>query len=476
MRETFYNIETESIIRRPDTVQIMTIRSQNPMTEEMNKEFEPITPQQALEVCKAAKMAFPAWRDSGIDNRAALLRKLAAVFETRKEEYARLMALEMGRTYGQAISEIETCSKICNYFADNGKVRLQDEAVRTEYQKSYIAFEPLGVVLAIMPWNYPFTQVIRCAAPAMTVGNVVVLKHSNTVPMCATAIEAAFKEAGFPENTFRTLITTHNALPKLIRSKYVDAISVTGGTDAGKSMAKLAASNVKKIVLELGGSNAFIVLADADVEKAAKKAVETRIASTGQSCSASKRFIVVPVVADEFTKQVVENTRNLVVGDPLDPKTQIGPLANKEQLLKIEEQVRDATSKGAKVECGGSRLGDKGFVFQPTVLTNVKKNMKVMKEEVFGPVIPIIKVKSEEAAIKLANDTEYGLGASIWTGDISKGERIARRMEAGMACVNRGANSDFRLPFGGVKKSGIGREFSHYSLLEFANIKTIIIS
>ena len=454
----------------------MKIRSQNPMTEEVNKEFELLEPKQALEICKIAKASFPAWRDLGIDGRIAHIRKLAVIFENKKEEYARLMGMEMGRTYSQAISEIETCIKICNYFADNGKARLQDEMVKTEYAKSYIAFEPLGVVLAVMPWNYPFTQVIRCAVPALTIGNVVVLKHSNTVPMCALAIEEAFKSAGFPENVFRTIIADHTVLPGLIRSKYIDAISVTGGTEAGKAIAKIAASSVKKVVLELGGSNAFIVLADADVATAAKKAVETRIASTGQSCSASKRFIVVPEVADEFTRLVVENTKKLIVGDPLDPKTQIGPLANIEQLQKLEGQVHDAVSKGAKIECGGNRHGNKGYVYQPTVLTLVKKNMRVMAEEVFGPVIPIIKVRNEEHAIKLANDTDYGLGASIWTHDIERGEKIAKQMESGMACVNRGANSDFRMPFGGVKKSGIGREFSHYSLLEFANIKTIIIA
>jgi succinate-semialdehyde dehydrogenase/glutarate-semialdehyde dehydrogenase len=454
----------------------MRIISRNPATEEVNKEFEPLTAEQSLEICKSVKGAFTAWRDLGIDRRTALLRNLGKVFESRKEEYARLMGIEMGRTNGQALSEIATCVKLCNYFADNSKGWLQDEEVKTEYQKSYVAFEPLGVVLAVMPWNYPFTQVIRCAAPAMVVGNTVVLRHSNMVPMCAMALEDAFREAGFPENTFRTIITEHDVVPKLVRSRYIDAVSVTSGFDAGKAMAKLAAANIKKIVLELGGSNPFVVLSDADLDLAAKKAVETRIASTGQSCSASKRFIVVREVADDFSRKVIENTKGLVVGDPLDPKTQIGPLANMEQLQKLDAQVKDAIEKGAKVECGGGRLGSRGFFYQPTVLTEVKKNMKVMTEEVFGPVIPIIRVKGEDDAIKLANGTEYGLGASVWTRDLQKGERIARIMESGMACVNRGANSDYRFPFGGIKKSGMGREFSKYSLLEFANIKAIIVA
>ena len=243
----------------------MTIVSINPANEQVNKEFEPITPDQALEICKSVKEAFYKWKDTNIDDRTALLRRFGTVLEGKKAEYARLMGIEMGRTYTQALAEIDTCIKICNYFTDNSKTWLQDEAIKTEYAKSYVCFEPLGVVLAIMPWNYPFTQVIRCAAPALAAGNVVVLKHSNVVPMCAVALEEAFKAAGFPDKVFRTIITTHTALPKLVKSKYIDAISLTGGADAGKAVAKLAASNIKKVVLELGGSNAFVVLADADV-------------------------------------------------------------------------------------------------------------------------------------------------------------------------------------------------------------------
>lgn len=454
----------------------MKIQSINPATGQVNKEFETLTLEQSLAACKAAKEAAPAWRDLGLDGRSELIMKLAGVLRSRKEEYARLMSLEMGRVYKDALVEVENCAKICEFFTTSAKKWLVDEPIQTEYSKSIVAFEPLGVVLAIMPWNFPFSQVIRCAIPALTTGNVVVLKHSNTVPMCALAVEEAFISVGFPKGVFTTIIAGHEVLPKLIKSKYIDAVSFTGSIESGRVVAKLAAANIKKCVLELGGSNAFIVLPDADIELAARKAVETRNVSTGQSCSASKRFIAVRDVADSFISKVVENTKVLVVGDPLDQKTNIGPLANGQQLEKLDAQVKEAISKGAKVECGGKRAGDKGFFYEPTVLTKVKKNMKVMKEEVFGPVIPIIVVKNETEAIKLANDSDYGLGASIWTKDIERGEKIARRMESGSACVNRGANSDIRMPFGGVKKSGIGKEFSHYSLLEFANIKTIIVA
>ncbi|MDE1857037.1 MAG: NAD-dependent succinate-semialdehyde dehydrogenase [Candidatus Micrarchaeota archaeon] len=454
----------------------VTIRSINPVTEGINKELEPMTAAQALEACRAAKGASSGWRDMGLDARVGRIKRLAAVLRERKHEMARLATMEMGRVLKDAEVEIERCAALCDLYAANAHRWLDDEPVETEFSKSVIAFEPIGVVLAIMPWNFPYSQVLRCAVPALTVGNAVVLRHSNNVPMCAMAIEDAFKGAGFPENVFRTIITDRAAVAKLIRSRFVDGVSFTGSTDAGREIAKLAAKSIKRCVLELGGSNPFIVLPDADMDAAAKGAVDTRMPSCGQSCSASKRFIAVGDVADEFTRRVIERTRSLVVGDPMDSRTQIGPLANRQQLETIESQVREAVAKGATVECGGERLGDKGYFYKPTVLTGVKKNMRVMKEEVFGPVIPIMVVKNEKEAIKLANDTEFGLGGSVWTRDLRRGEAIARQIEAGVAGVNRGASSDNRLPFGGVKKSGIGREFSRYGMLEFANVKTIIVA
>lgn len=327
-----------------------------------------------------------------------------------------------------------------------------------------------------MPWNFPFWQALRCAIPALTVGNVCVLRHSNSVPICALAIEEAFKLAGFPDNVFRTIITDHETVSKLIKSKYIDAVSLTGSTEAGSTVAKVAGKSIKKVVLELGGSDPFIVLEDADIAFTCEKARTSRNNSSGQSCIAAKRFIVVKKVAKEFTERYVALTKEVIVGDPMDPSTQLGPMANEQQLLKLEEQVSDAISKGAKLECGGKRLYEKGYFYSPTVLSNIKKNMKVAKEEVFGPVSPIIVVKDEAEAIKVANSTTYGLGASIWTKDLDRGERIARQMQVGIVGVNRIVRSDPRMPFGGVKQSGIGRELSRYGLLEFANIKSVLIS
>ena len=454
----------------------MMIKSINPATEMLNKEFETLTFAQSLGACKSAKAAFPEWRDLNIDTRLGYLKKFAEVLRSRKQEYARLITIEMGKPIKDSLVEIDRSADLCDLYVANAKGWLQDEAVRTEFHKSFVAFEPVGLVLEVMPWNFPFSQVMRCALPSLALGNVTVLKHSNCVPMCALAIENVFRSAGLPDNVFKTIITDHAAIPKLIRSRFVDAVSLTGSFDAGRDVAKVAASSIKKCVLELGGSNPFVVLSDADIALAGKKAVETRMSSNGQSCSSSKRFIVVSEVAEEFTNKVVEATKALVVGDPLDPKTQIGPLANPQQLQKLEEQVRDAMAKGAKLLYGGSRIGQKGCFYQPTVLTGIKKNMKVAKEEVFGPVIPIMAVRGESEAIKLANNTDFGLGGSIWTRDVAKGEALARRIEAGTVCVNRGANSDSRMPFGGIKKSGIGREYSRYGLIEFANIKSVIVS
>ena len=454
----------------------MKIKSVNPATDGVNGEKELLDEDQALEICRSVKEASASWKEIGLEARLGYIRKLADVLRSKKAEYGRLATIEMGRLAKDAGVEIERCAALCDMYAQNAKAWLADEPVSTEYRKSVISIDPIGVVLALMPWNFPYSQVLRCAVPAMVVGNAVVLRHSTNVPMCGMAIEDAFRQAGFPENVFRSVITDRKAVAKLIRSRFVDGVSFTGSTEAGKSIAKLAASSIKKCVLELGGSNPFIVLGDADIETAARQAVETRMPSCGQSCSASKRFIVLNSVADEFERKVVENVRALRVGNPDDESTQVGPLANMQQVRTLEEQVRDARERGARVECGGQRHGSVGCFFQPTVITGVRKNMKVMREEVFGPVIPIIRVRSEEDAIKLANDTEFGLGGSVWTTDPARGEALARRIVAGVVCVNRGASSDNRLPFGGVKRSGIGREFSRYGLLEFANIRTVIVA
>lgn len=453
-----------------------TVKSMNPATGLVNKEVELLTDAQALEVCKSVKDASINWKEIGLDARLSYIKRLADALRSNKTEYARYATLEMGRLLKDSEIEIERCASLCDMYVQNAKDWLKDEPVHTEYRKSVISIDPIGVVLALMPWNFPYSQVFRCAIPAMVVGNTVVLRHSSNVPMCALAIEDAFRKAGFPENTFRTVVTDRKAVPKMIKSKYVDGISFTGSTEAGRSIAKVAASSIKKCVLELGGSNPFIVLKDADIPLAAKQAVETRMPSCGQSCSASKRFIVMNDVADEFERLVIEHVKALKVGNPEESSTTIGPLANMQQATTIEYQVKDAIERGAKIEIGGKRHGTTGCYYEPTVITGVKKNMKVMKEEVFGPVMPIMRVRNEEAAIRLANDTEFGLGGSVWTSDLARGEDLARRIVAGVVCVNRGASSDNRLPFGGVKKSGIGREFSRYGMLEFANIRTVVIA
>lgn len=453
----------------------MKIQSINPATEEVNKEFETFGKEEIREIFKGSRRAFGEWGALDISERSRFLRKLADALRKKKEEYARLITIEMGKPIGQAASEIEKCAWTAEVFAENATKWLGDEDVKTEAVKSYVSFEPLGVILSIMPWNFPFWQALRFGIPALIAGNVSVLRHSNTVPMCSLAIEEAFRNAGFPDNVFRSIITDHDMVKKLLKSRLVDCVSVTGSVEVGKQIAAIAGKNMKKFVLELGGSDPFIVLEDADIELACSKASEARIIAGGQSCIAAKRFIVEKGIADEFIGRFTELMRALKVGNPLDGSNQIGPLANSEQLLKLQGQVKDAVEKGAKVECGGKKIDGKGFFFEPTVLTKVNRRMGVLKEEVFGPVGAVVIAKDEEDAIRIANDTRFGLGASVWTKDYLKGEGIAKRLEAGSVHVNNIVHSDPRLPFGGIKDSGIGRELYKYGLIEFVNIKSIVI-
>lgn len=451
----------------------MAIQSVNPATGEINREFEAFDKKAVIEIAKSSKVAFRDWKGLGIEGRENHLRALAKVLDKNKKEYARLMTIEMGKPIRQAIAEIEKCAVTANLYANNASKWLKDEEVSADGRRHLVTFEPLGTILCVMPWNFPFWQALRFAIPSLILGNTVILRHSNAVPMCALAIEDAFKEAGFPRDVFRTVITDHKTVESLIGSKYIDGVSVTGGLGIGSLVGKIAGKNVKKSVLELGGNDAFIVLDDADVDFAARHAVVGRMQNNGQSCIAAKRFIVVKDVAERFVEKFVEEVRKLRVGDPLDESVDIGPLANVQQVDTVASQVDDAVRKGAKVLIGGKRIGGKGAFYEPTLLTDVKKNMRVMKEEVFGPAAPIIIVKNEAEAIKVANNSDLGLGASIWTRDEERGQRVARQIEAGMVFVNAIVKSDARMPFGGIKKSGIGRELSHYGLREFANVKTI---
>jgi acyl-CoA reductase-like NAD-dependent aldehyde dehydrogenase len=448
------------------------IFSINPATEAVNMQFDAAIPVHVDAAVRKARQAFVAWRRTDITERTEPMRKLSKILDGKKNELARLAAIEMGKPVKEGVPEVEKCAFVCDYYADNAEKWLADESAKTDAQRSYIAFQPLGVVAAIMPWNFPYWQVFRCAIPATFAGNTIILKHSSTVPQIALKIAELFEQAGFPEGTFQTVLGGPPVGEKLVG--LADAVSVTGSVAAGKRIMELAAqTGPKKVVLELGGSDAFVVLEDADLQKACKTAADSRLLNCGQSCIAAKRFIVLQEVAEEFIAGFVENAKAARIGDPLDPKTDVGPLANREQLVKIMEQFEDAQRKGAKVLLGGKRIGTKGFFFEPTVVTGVNRNMRVITEETFGPLAPVIVVKDEREALAAANDSEMGLGASVWTKDLERGERFARELEVGVAFVNMNVRSDPRLPFGGVKKSGVGRELGRYGLLEFTNMKAV---
>ena len=451
----------------------MVIRSINPATGETNAQFEAFDKKKALGVVKETKKAFASWKDLSISERCAYLKSLGKTLLSNKESYAKLITIEMGKPIGQAIAEIEKSAATAEIYSQRSEEWLRDEEVKADGKRHLVTFEPIGTVLCVMPWNFPFWQALRFAIPSLALGNVVVLRHSNAVPMCALAIEKAFLEAGFPENVFRTVIADHKTVEAMIKSKFIDGVSVTGGFAVGSIVGKIAGKSVKKSVLELGGNDPFIVLEDADIELAAKNAVIGRMQNNGQSCIAAKRFIVVESVAEKFTQKFVEGVRRLKVGNPLEGDVDVGPLANMQQVETLDAQIKDAIAKGGKVLVGGKRIEGKGAFYEPTLISNVKKNMKIVKEEVFGPAAPIIVAKDENQAIRIANDSELGLGASVWTRDEKRGMEVARKLDAGMTFVNAIVKSDARMPFGGIKKSGVGRELSYYGLREFANVKTI---
>lgn len=452
----------------------MKIQSINPYTEQVIGEFELLTKTEIDRKVENAGEAFKAWRNVPVVKRSNLLKNLAEHLRAEKRKYGELMTREMGKPIRESLAEIEKCAWLCDFFAENAERFLAPEEIKTEALKSYVAFEPLGVVLAIMPWNFPFWQVFRFGIPAISAGNVVLLKQASNVPATALAIEEAFRTAGFPKAVFTTLVIDAKAALTLIDENKVNAVSLTGSGKAGAEVGEAAGRKIKKLVLELGGSDPFIVFDDADVEKAARMAVSARMINTGQSCIAAKRFIVMEKVANRFKEVFETRLKELKIGDPMDETTDVGPLAKKEILDTLKEQLRDAREKGAEV-MQLEYSSPKGFFFAPAVIYYPKDNMKVLQEEVFGGIAPIIVVQSEEEAIRIANDTEYGLGASVWSGDIERAERIASQIETGFVAINDMVKSDPRLPFGGVKKSGVGRELSHYGLKEFVNVKTIVI-
>ncbi len=452
----------------------MRIRSINPYTEEVIKEFDLMNPGYVDGAIHKCRHAFLSWREVSTAKRAAAVGKLGEHLRSEKRKYAETMTHEMGKPIRESLGEIEKCAWLCDYYAKNADTFLKPEDVETEARKSYVLFQPLGIVLAVMPWNFPFWQAFRFGIPAITAGNVVVLKHASNVPMCALAIEEAFRKAGFPENIFTTLLIDAGEARRLIEEDMVDAVSLTGSNGAGAEVGSLAGKKIKKFVLELGGSDPFIVLDDADIEKAGAMAAKARMLNAGQSCIAAKRFIIMEKVADRFKEVFLSGLNGLKVGDPMDEATDVGPVAKREILDSLNEQIRDASDKGADV-VRVEHSFTKGLFFSPCAVYNPRPGMKVLSEEVFGPIAPVITVGDEDEAVRTANDTEFGLGASVWSRDLERAERLALKIEAGSIAINDMVKSDPRLPFGGVKKSGVGRELSHYGLKEFVNVKTVVV-
>lgn len=455
----------------------MTIESINPTTGEVLARYEETTPAAAAEIIGRVHEAFLAWRRTSFAERAGLMRKAAAILRANADDYARLMAQEMGKPVRDGAAEAQKCALACDFYADNAERFLAPEPVATEAKKSYVAFNPLGVVLAVMPWNFPFWQVFRFAAPGLMAGNAAVLKHASNVPGCALAIEEVFRKAGFPDNLFRTLMIGSREVAAIIEHPLVRAATLTGSGPAGRAVAGKAGALLKKTVLELGGSDPYLVLDDADLDLAADVSTRGRLVNSGQSCIAAKRFIVVDAVRREFEERFVARMRTARMGDPLDKATEIGPQARHDLRDALHRQVEESVRKGARVLLGGAIPNDRGAFYPPTVLTEVKKGMPAYEEEMFGPVAAIIPVRDEEAAIAVANDSAFGLGGAVLTRDLARGERIAaERIESGCVFVNEAVRSDPRLPFGGIKESGYGRELSVYGIREFVNIKTVFVA
>ena len=462
-----------SVVNIGEALKIQTI---NPATEQIIGEYEAISEQQVNEEVSHSRMIYETiWKKFDISERAKLLRNLSSMLLHRKMEYATMITNEMGKPISESLKEVEKCSWVCNYYADNGKKFLERERIQTDAKDSYVQFDPLGVIGCIMPWNFPFWQVLRFCLPALLAGNTVVLKHSSVCIDAGNAIQQALEDIGFPKGVFRH-ITGNYLVGEALAKANVDAVSITGSTKAGIRVAEIASKNLHKFILELGGSDPFIVLKDADIEMAAKVGVSSRFLNNGQSCIAAKRFIVEQSVVEEFTKKYVENVQAQIIGDPLDSKTTIGPLVRDDSRNVIINQIERSALKGAKVLIGGDVPKRLGFYFNPTVLSNVTPDMAISKEEVFGPVAPILSAKDHVEAIKFANDTEFGLGASIWSENFARENNLAKDIEAGMVFVNSMVISDPRMPFGGIKNSGIGRELSNYGLKEFVNIKSVIIN
>lgn len=453
-----------------------TFQTVDPATGRPGRTYEGHSAQEALEIARRARAAFASWRGTSFAERAALMRRAAAVLRERRDEFAGLMTAEMGKVLFEGRAEIEKCAANCDYFAEHAEAFLAPRPVDMGGPKAAIVFRPLGTVLAVMPWNFPFWQVFRFAAPTLMAGDTAVLKHASNVPGCALAIEEVFVQAGFPKDVFRTVLVPSRDVRGLIEDEAIAAVSLTGSVEAGRQVAVQAGGALKKCVLELGGSDAYLVLEDADVAQAAKVATAARMVNGGQSCIAGKRFIVVEAVREAFEAAFAREMSAIAMGDPADPATRLGPLQSVSARDEIHRQVRESLERGARLLAGGELPDRPGAWYPATVLAGVEPGMPAHDEEVFGPVAAVIAARDEAEAIRIANDSPFGLGSGVLTADLARGERIAaEELEAGLSFVNAAVRSDPRLPFGGVKHSGYGRECSPYGILEFVNIKTVLV-
>ena len=449
--------------------------SVNPATGETLGAFETLDAAHLEERLALAARAFAAWRQTAFEERARLMLAAAGLLEGRAADVGRTMTLEVGKPIGASIDEARKCARGCRYYAEHAAAFLADEHVATEAAGSYIRYEPLGPVLAIMPWNFPFWQVFRFAAPALMAGNVALLKHAPNVPQCALAIEQIFRDAGFPDGVFQSLLMDVDLVPQVLQDDRVAAATLTGSERAGSDVASRAAQSIKKSVLELGGSDPFIVLPSADLDAAVATAVKARAINNGQSCIAAKRFIVHEAIADRFISGFVRGMEALKVGDPLEPSTDVGPLARPDLLEKLDQQVRGSIARGARLLTGGVRLSPPGNYYAPTVLADIPRDSPAYREELFGPVASIFRARDLDDALAIANDTRFGLGASVWTRDPVEQQRAIAGLESGQVFINAMVASDPRVPFGGVKRSGFGRELGLQGIREFVNVKTVWI-
>jgi succinate-semialdehyde dehydrogenase / glutarate-semialdehyde dehydrogenase len=453
---------------------VYSMQSFNPYNNQLLADYKEMSSEEAISIIDKTYKSWLSWKKTDFSHRSVLMYKAASVLRDKKKELSQLITLEMGKLIGEAEGEIEKCAWVCEYYAEHAETMLADEPIVTDGQKSMAVFQPIGPVLAVMPWNYPFWQVFRFAAPTLMAGNAGLLKHASNVQGCALAIEQIFVEAGFPEDIFRSLIIGSSKVEEVIANPKVRAVTLTGSEYAGSQVAATAGKYLKKSVLELGGSDPFIVLGDADLDEAVRLGVKSRMLTTGQTCISAKRFIVVEEVAETFLSKMKDEMGKYQPGNPLDHQTTLAPLSKRNFVEEVHLQIEKSITIGANCILGG-QLEPTGCFYPPTILTNVTREMPVFCEETFGPVVAMIVVKDEDEAIRVANDSLYGLGAAIWTKNIEKGEKMAREIEAGAIFINGLVKSDPRLPFGGIKNSGYGRELSDYGIKEFCNIKTIWI-